>query len=87
MTYPVYVDAPVWPYGRMMMCHMFSQDVESLHEMAHQIGIQKKWFQNKPGFPHYDICKSKRAIVVKLGAIEVDRKEFVRLVREFRQTV
>ncbi len=81
----VYVDAPIWPFGRMMMCHLFSLDVEALHAMASRIGVDRRWFQNKPGFPHYDICKSKRAIAVSLGAVEVDRRRFVELVRILRE--
>lgn len=82
----VYVDAPVWPYGRMMMCHMFAENLEDLHAMADKIGVARRWFQNKPGFPHYDICKSKRAVAVGLGAVEVDRRQFVELVKKFRST-
>lgn len=80
----VFVDEAVWPYGRMMMCHMFSGDLKSLHEMADKIGVARKWFQNKPHFPHYDICKSKREIAVGLGAIQVNRREFVALAKGFR---
>lgn len=80
----VYVDAAIWPYGRMVMCHMFAERVEDLHAMAARIGIARRWFQNKPGFPHYDICKAKRVLAVQYGANEVDRQEFVALVRKFR---
>ncbi len=82
----VYVDAAIWPYGRMTMCHMFSSSIEALHAMADRIGIARRWFQNKPGFPHYDICKSKRSIAVSFGAVEVNRKQFVELTRLHRAT-
>jgi hypothetical protein len=78
----VYVDAAIWPYGRMTMCHMLADTLPELHAMADEIGIQRKWFQDKPGFPHYDICKAKRALAVKAGAIEIDRKRFIELVRK-----
>lgn len=77
----VYVDAAVWPYGRMTMCHLLADSLDELHAMVDAIGVQRRWFQNKPGFPHYDICKAKRAQAVALGAIEISRKEFVDLVR------
>lgn len=80
----VYVDAPIWPYGRMMMCHMLADTTEELHAMADRIGIARRWFQNKPGFPHYDICKSKRVLAVNAGAVEIDRKKFVELVHALR---
>lgn len=76
----VYVDECVWPFGRMMMCHMLADRVEDLHAMADKIGIARRWFQNKR-YPHYDICKSKRALAVKLGAIEIDRQQFVTIAR------
>lgn len=81
----VYVDAPVWPYRGMMMCHMFAEKVEDLHAMADRIGVQRRWFQNKPGFPHYDICKSKRALAVARGAVEVNRRQFVAIVDRLRK--
>ena len=80
------MDAPIWPYGRMMMCHMFADRLEDLHAMADRIGIQRRWFQNKPGFPHYDICKVKRALAVASGAVEVGRREFVAIVDRMRKS-
>jgi len=80
----VYVDAAIWPYGRMTMCHMLADTLPELHAMADKIGVRRKWFQDKPGFPHYDICKAKRAVAVKQGAREIDRREFVALVGNMR---
>ena len=80
----VYVDAAIWPYGRMTMCHMLADNLADLHAMADRIGVARRWFQNKPGFPHYDICKAKRALAVQFGAVEVDRKQFVALVKRSR---
>ena len=77
----VYVDAPIWSYGRMKMCHMLADSEEELHAMATAIGINKKWFQNDR-YPHYDICKSKRATAIQKGAVEIDRKQFVQLAKK-----
>lgn len=74
-----YVDAAVWPYGRMMMCHLVADDVDTLHAMADKIGVSRRWFQNKPGFPHYDICKAKRELAVGFGAIEISRRQLVEI--------
>ncbi len=83
---PVLVDEAIYPYGRMMMCHMMSKDLEALHSMADKIGVSRRWFQNKQGrAPHYDICKSKRAFAVKLGAVESNRNEIVEVIRHFRR--
>ena len=83
---PVVVDAPIHPYGRMMMCHMMSKDLEALHAMAGKIGIARRWFQAKPGgAPHYDVCKAKRGLAIKFGAVETDRNGIVEIIRHFRQ--
>lgn len=72
----VYVDAPIWPFRRMMMCHMLADSVAELHAMADRIGVARRWFQNRR-YPHYDICKSKRALAVAAGAQEIGRREFL----------
>ena len=68
----VYVDEPIHPFGRMMMCHMVADTPQELHAMADRIGVQRKWFQNKKDRPHYDICMSKRKLAVGFGAIETE---------------
>lgn len=89
---PVYVDAPIWPFRRMKMSHLIADTLEELHAMADAIGVSRRWFQ-QPGknipihaCPHYDICKSKRALAVKLGAVDLaeDRQAFVDKMREIR---
>lgn len=69
----VYVDNFAAPYGRMIMCHMMADSRDELLAMADQIGVNRKWLQ-KAGtvHEHFDICKAKRFLAVKAGAIEVD---------------
>jgi hypothetical protein len=55
---------------------MFSDslDASELHEMAVKIGMRRSWFQHKPERPehdHYDVTKSRQALAVKAGAVEV----------------
>ena len=70
---PVYVDQSIYPFGRMMMCHMLCEDLDNLHLMADMIGVDRRHFQkSRKGLPHYDVCKSKRAHALKLGAIELN---------------
>lgn len=73
----VYVDFPLWKFGRMVMCHMMADTIEELHDMAERLGLRRAWFQNGK-HPHYDICKAKRAEAVRLGAKEVTTKELLR---------
>jgi hypothetical protein len=69
----VFVDNMKASYGRMTMCHMFSDSDEELHAMAAKIGVARKWFQRPPkaAWRHYDICLSMRAKALRLGAIEM----------------
>jgi hypothetical protein len=81
----VYVDPAVYRYGRMLMCHMMADAGAELVAMADRIGVDRKWLQN-PGDAneHFDVCKSKRALAVKAGAIEVTSRELVKVVRARR---
>lgn len=73
----VYVDDMQANYGRMIMCHMMADTEDELHAMAARVGVQRKWYQGD----HYDIAKSKRALAVKYGAVEVDQLFMVNLRR------
>ena len=46
-------------------------DFAKLHEFAARIGMKRSWFQGD----HYDLTPSKRAMAVRLGAVEVERLE------------
>lgn len=73
----VYVGKLEFPYGRMLMSHMASPDLEELHKMAEAIGIKRKWFQDHEKHPHYDISKGKKQIAILMGAEEVSDKELI----------
>lgn len=81
----VYVDDMRAKYGRMIMCHMLADTDEELHAMAAQIGVARRWHQ-KAGTPHshYDICLSKRAKAVQLGAAEIDRAGVANIIKTKR---
>lgn len=68
----------------MKMCHMLADSVEELLAMADTIGVDRKWFQMGT-HPHFDIALSKRALAVANGAIEVDRKGLVAVMRRYRK--
>jgi hypothetical protein len=72
----------------MIMCHMVADTPNELHAMADRIGVARRWFQDPKTMgvstPHYDVCRSKRALAVAAGAIECDRKGFVDHVRRIR---
>lgn len=70
----VYVDNATISFRRMIMCHMFADSLSELHDMAARIGMRRQWFQPF-SFPHYDVAKGRRAMAVKFGAVEVDRRQ------------
>lgn len=72
----VYVDDFRARLGRMIMCHMAADTPAELHAMANKLGIARKHFRDD----HYDICRSNRAKAVRLGAVEVTRRQMVRIV-------
>lgn len=89
MSHPVYVDEPfVWPastgqthrvgvrHGHRW-CHMWSDDLEALHNLARKIGLRPAWFQDKPGFPHYDLIPTKRSLALLYGAQEKSLREYL----------
>jgi len=79
----VYVDAPRHRVGRMIMCHMLADSMEELLAMADRIGVARKWFQ-PASHPHFDICKAMRTKAVAAGAIEVDRRQLVDVMKRYR---
>lgn len=72
----VYVDRPRHKLGRMVMCHMAADTLDELHAMAERLGVRRH-FQDKPGMPHYDLCKATRRQAVKAGAVEVASRDIV----------
>lgn len=81
----VYVDSERNHFRGMVMSHMVADTLDELHAMAERLGLKRAWFQeSRNGTPHYDICQSKRALAVSLGAIEIDRRKMVELIRRGR---
>lgn len=59
-------------------CHLWADSVEEMHAMAAKVGMRREWFQDKPGFPHYDLVPPRRAAALALGAIEYDLRDWIR---------
>ncbi len=51
--------------------------LDELHSFADKIGLKREYFQDLPGFPHYDLTKTKRALAVKNGAVEISARDMV----------
>lgn len=84
----VYVDDQKNPFGRMLMSHMVADSVEELHAMAKHIGLRRRWFQiSRSGFPHYDVCQSKREQAIRSGAKAITVRELVHIIDTERNRV
>lgn len=69
----------------VMNCHMITDavDLKELHDMATRIGLKRSWFQDGNA-PHYDLTKARREKAIKLGAIQIGRRETVEILRARR---
>jgi len=49
--------------------------------MMQQWGIPPRAFHDKPGLPHYDLFDEAIEFVLNQGALQVVRREFIRLAK------
>lgn len=68
-------------WRNLVFSHMVADSIAELHRMAKTLGIENH-FQDKPGKPHYDLCKEKKRLALKLGANEVDDRQIVLILRK-----
>jgi len=83
----IYVDPlrpcpPVDPTGGRWRfknyCHIWSADLSELHRFAQEkLSLKLEYFQDLPGFPHYDLTKTMRLRAVRAGALEIGAREMV----------
>ena len=85
----VYVDEMIgcmqsknWPYSQS--CHLVADSLEELHAFAWKLGLKRSWFQGMSDLPHYDLTIGMRFKAIRLGAVEIDRKTFIELMRKYR---
>jgi hypothetical protein len=73
----VYVD-PLrnWGWRLGPSSHLIADSNEELHGFALRLGLKRAWFQPSPSGPHYDLTARKRALAVRLGAVELDDRPF-----------
>lgn len=67
-------------------CHMFSRghDQAELHRMAEKVGLERRYFQDREGFPHYDLTPRRRVAVILKGAKAMSSAEFKDWLRRMR---
>lgn len=71
----IYIDPP-----KNGWCHMMCDgDIAELHAFANLIGMRRRWFQNKPGHPHYDLRPTKQQLAIQNGAILVSSRDLIKI--------
>ncbi len=73
---------PARRYGRQW-CHLTADSEEELHAFAERLGLRREWYQrgmhNRGPWhwylSHYDLTPNKRALAVRLSAVEVALRE------------
>lgn len=68
-------------------CHLVADAIDELHEFALLIGLKRSWFQDNVSLHHYDLTENKRAAAILNGAIEINRKQIVGMIRDRRANV
>ena len=82
----IYVDQEKNQYRHMIMSHMVADTLDELHARAVRLGLKRSWFQvSRSGMPHYDICQTKREQAIRFGAVEINRRKMVELIRRNRE--
>ncbi len=73
----VFVDDQRAKYGRLVLCHMISSSEDELHAMADRIGVDRRWWESPlvTSGSHYNICQSKKALALSLGAIQITSRQ------------
>ncbi len=65
-------------------CHLLSDSRQELHEMADQLGMPRRFFQDHPWRWHYDLPEHLRAEAVRRGAVQLTMHEVGALLRRRR---
>jgi len=62
-------------------CHLLADTREELHELADDLGIPRRYFQDHPWRWHHDLPEPLRERAIALGAREVTLREVGLLLR------
>lgn len=70
-----YVDDAAIMFKSKLRYHLIADTVAELHAFCKQVGINRCWFHNVRGRPHYDITGPQREQAILEGAIAVTSEE------------
>lgn len=80
----VYVDEEGIRWRGREWCHLVADSLDELHSFADRLGLQRRWFQSKTLYPHYDVTQSVRVRALALGAQGADRETIVGCAKRMR---
>lgn len=80
----VYVDNAQITWRGRKWCHLVADSLDELHQFAGVLGLRRSWFQSQASFPHYDVTIETRAVALRLGAINSDRRTLISCARRLR---
>jgi hypothetical protein len=80
----VYVDAEGIRWRGREWSHLVADSLDELHTFADRLGLQRRWFQSKSRYPHYDVTASVRARALSLGATGAEREVIVGCAKRMR---
>lgn len=86
----VYVDTmktpykqPRYPFRKLVLSHMIADTEQELYAMAEKIDLN--WNHVHRGSTlHFDVSQSKKKLAIQHGAVELNRRDFIKKVRELR---
>lgn len=84
----VYIDRPRTVYFRgryRRTVHCTARQLDELHDFVLQLGHQRRFFQDLPGKPHYDLFDEMIEQALALGAVQVPNRDFVLLLRRWHR--
>lgn len=71
----VYVDDAAIMYRSKPRFHLAADSLLELHAFCKAVGINRCWFHNAKGHPHYDITGPQRQAAIEAGAIAMTTRE------------
>lgn len=80
----VYVDAEGIRWRGKEWCHLVADSLNELHDFAARLGLQRRWFQNKGRYPHYDVTMTVRNRALRMGAVDADRATLIACCKRIR---
>jgi hypothetical protein len=73
----VYVDSEEIQWRGRAWCHLVADSLAELHSFAARLGLQRRWFQERSFYPHYDVTVPVRNQALRMGAVDADRETII----------